>query len=187
VATTWTRLKTWVTGEVLTAADQNSEFNRGVTSFNDAFSVSTGHDHDGANSKLVSYTSLSDKPNDLNAFMFPIVGVLVVADNAAAAWHRAMETGTIVEVQAAIQTPSSGTPADVILDVETSADGTTWGSIWTAGARLTITGGDKLATTTTITTPTVTKGDVLRLNVDQIGGTVAGSDLTVNVIYSLTL
>ena len=185
MATTWVRLKTWVAGEVLSAADQNAEFNRGLTTFNDAFDVSTGHDHDGTNSKLMSYVSLNDKPSDLNAYVMPVVGVLTVVDDAAAVWHRIMETSSIVEVQAAIKTAPTG--ANIILDVETSSDGSSWSSIWDPGDRLSIVATNKLANTTTITTPTVTKGHVLRVNVDQIGSTVAGSDLTVNVVAQTTL
>jgi hypothetical protein len=185
MATTWSRLKTWVAGEVLTAADQNAEFNRGVTTFNDAFDITTGHDHDGTNSKLIDYVTLTSKPVDLNAYVMPVVGVLVVGDDAGAVWHRVMETSTIVEVQAAIKTAPTG--ANIILDVETSADGSSWSSIWTAGNRLNIVAGAKLANTTVIDTPTITKGHVMRVNIDQIGSTIAGSDLTVNVIAQTTL
>ncbi len=185
MATTWSRLKTWVAGEVLTAADQNAEFNRGLTTFNDAFNISTGHDHDGVNSKAVDYVSLTSKPSDLNMYVFPVVGVLTVVDDAGAVYHRIMETSTIIEVQAVVKT--APTDANVIIDIETSADVSSWSPIWSSGARLNIVDGDKLANTLVITTPTITKGHVMRINIDLVGSTVAGADLTVNVIAQTTL
>lgn len=177
---TWVRLKTWIVGEVLTAAALNAEFNQGVTAFNDALNITTGHDHDGIDSKLISYLNLQDRPNDRNNYVLPVTGTLVVAADAAPLWHRVFETSTIEEVQAVVKTAPTG--ANIILDIETSTDGSSWSSIWTAGNRLNIVAGAKLANTTTIDTPSLTKGNLIRLAVDQIGSTIAGADLTVNLI-----
>jgi hypothetical protein len=183
--TTWARLKIWIAGEVLTAADLNAEFNRGVTSFNDAFNTSTGHQHTGSDSATISYLNLSDKPTDTNTFVFPVTGTLVVAADSTAVWHRIPETGTVQEVQAVVKTAPTG--ANIILDVETSPDGAVWTSIWLTANRLNIGTGVKLANTLQIDTPALTKGNLMRLAVDQIGSTIAGADLTVNVIYTATL
>lgn len=177
MATTWSRLKTWV-AEVLTAADLNAEFDQGVNAFNAAFDINTGHDHDGANSKAVSYLSLNDKPTDKNAYIFPVTGSMAVGADRAPLHHEAIEAGTILEVRAVVKTAPTG--AALIIDINVGGV-----SIWDSGVnRLQIAAGATAGSTTTIDNPGIVKGDLLKIDVDQVGSTVAGADLTVYLIYA---
>lgn len=88
--------------------------------------------------------------------------------------------GEIVEVVAYAETAptmGAGSGDAVIIDLE--VDGTT---IWTGGGnRLAIEHGDNRGSTTTIDVPEVSKDQDIMLNIDQVGDTVAGSDLSVMV------
>lgn len=176
--TVWSRVKTWVSDEILTAADLNAEFDEGVNEFNAAMNETTGHDHDGVNSKEVSYLSLTDKPTDKNAYLFPLTGSLVEGADVAPLHHEAMESGTILEVRVVVKTAPTG--ADLIFDI--NVDGT---SIWNSGVdRVRVVAGATAGSTTTITNTSITKGDLIKIDVDQIGSTIAGADATVYLIYA---
>lgn len=179
--TVWNRLKTWVSDEILTAADLNAEFDQGRTAFNSTMDETTGHDHDGVNSKAVSYLSLSDKPSDKNAYVFPITGSLAVGSDLAPLHHDAMETGVLTEVRARLKTAPTG----AALKIDINVGGT---SIWNSGNdRLSVSAGQLTGSTTTITNTTITKGDKLTIDIDQVGSTVAGADLIVYLIYTAAL
>lgn len=52
-------------------------------------------------------------------------------------------------------------------------------SIFGAGTKLELPAGSEIANTTTFENPRVNEGDILRLDVDQVGATTAGQDVTV--------
>ena len=186
-ATTWVRSKVWIAGNVLTAADLNGEFNIGVTAFNGAFNTTTGHDHDGVNSKTMSYAALVDKPVDRNAFVFSSVGTLTTGNDKNPIWLIVHEACTLKEVFAVLKTAPTGQA--VIVDIDVSSDnGSTWTSIWDSGVnRLNVSAGNNAASTVTINNPALAKADVLRMDIDQKGSVVAGSTITVEAIYEVTL
>lgn len=181
-ATEWTRLKVWVASEVLTAADLNAEFNRGLNTFNDAFNVTTGHDHDGVDSALISYLDLQDKPTDSNAYVFSKLGSLSVGTDVSPLIVPAFETMTLTKVLALVRT--AATDADIIIDI--NDDGV---SIWDSGAnRLQIPAGStSVVSTTTINNPSVAANSKLTLDIDQVGSTIAGADLIVLLVYTAEL
>ena len=83
--------------------------------------------------------------------------------------------GTITGVYGYVGTAPTG--ANAIIDI--NVDGT---SIWNSGAnRFTIMAGNTSANQTTINNPTITAGQVVTMDIDQIGSSVAGSDLTINI------
>lgn len=176
------RVKVWIVGEQLSAADLNAEFNNLVNFINtELVDTSTGHEHDGVDSKAVSYTDLTDKPSDRNAFVFPVTGSLTEGADKAPLWHEAFENMTLTEVRAVCKTAPTGQA--IIIDI--NDDGT---SIWNSGAeRLQIAAGTTSGSTTTITNTSVGKGSIITLDIDQIGSGTAGANLTVYLIYTIQL
>lgn len=88
-------------------------------------------------------------------------------------------TGEIVKAFAYVKTAPTG--ANLIFDI--NLNGTT---IWsTQGNRLTVSAGQNSASTTTFNTTAVTEGDRLTIDIDQVGSTVAGQDITVQLLMRL--
>lgn len=54
----WTTPKTWTTGELVTAAMLNEQVRDNEVWLKDQFHVSTGHDHDGSDSKVIPWTNM---------------------------------------------------------------------------------------------------------------------------------
>jgi hypothetical protein len=81
---------------------------------------------------------------------------------------------TILEAHARVQTAPSG--AAIIVDVNRNGN-----SIWTAAQRLTIPAGQTKATTNVFTVTSLSVDDELSLDIDQVGSTVAGADLAVQI------
>lgn len=129
-----------------------------------AFSTSTGHDHDGTNSKAIP-----------RGFVFTVTGALVTGTSLAPLLI-ATQTLTITKVYVNVKT--APTDADLIIDI--NKNGT---SIWnsTQANRATISDGATSGTQTSFDTTSLSEGDILTLDIDQIGSTVAGADLTVVV------
>lgn len=174
------RVTVWEFLAVLTSAALNNEFQNIVDYINTVVLGDTSHIHDGADAAKISYLNLLDKPSDKNAFIFPITGNLTAGVDKAPLKHEMWETGTIVEVRAVCKTAPTGQA--IIIDI--NDDGS---SIWNAGARLQIGVGSTAASTTVITNPTVEKSSILTIDLDQVGSGASGADLTVYVIYQVTL
>lgn len=87
--------------------------------------------------------------------------------------HRAL---TIVKAYAYLKTGPTG--ADLIVDI--NKNGT---SIWNAtpANRLTVSAGNTEGTQTSFDTTSLAEGDTLTIDVDQVGSTVAGADLLVQL------
>jgi hypothetical protein len=110
---------------------------------------------------------------------FGVAGSLSTGDDKTG-WLHLAENAEVMEVEAFAKTAPTG--AAIWLEIEYSTDnGSSWaGSVVTA-ANLQIAAGSKNGNTTVITTPHMNDGYLLRLNIDQVGSTIAGSDLTVFV------
>jgi hypothetical protein len=90
-------------------------------------------------------------------------------------------TGTIVKVFAKVGTAPTG--AAILVDL--NYNGTT---IWTGGTnRINIAVSTNSDTETTFSTSAVTEDGYLTCDIDQIGSTIKGSDLTVFVLVRYTL
>lgn len=182
------KTKTWVDNENVTYTDLNGNFDTIYNEFNGnienanidasaaiaeskiSFNTSTGHDHDGTDSKLI--------PAVIGV---PVTGTLVVSTDPAF-WIPIRATRTITEAYAVVKTAPTGD--DIIIDIERSTDsGSTWTSIWntTPANRLTISASSKTSSQTSFDTTSLSSGHLLRIAVDQIGSTVAGADLTVTI------
>lgn len=84
---------------------------------------------------------------------------------------------TITKAYAFVKTVN--TEADLIIDINKGGS-----TIWsTQGNRLTIPAGDAdgIATQTTFNTTALAENDTLTLDIDQVGSTIPGSDLTVEI------
>ena len=102
-----------------------------------------------------------------------IAGTLTTGANKSAEFVYRGPTGTIKRADAHVQT--APTDADIICDINKNGV-----SIWTTQAnRVTIVAGATSGTQTTFNTTTIADGDILTLDIDQVGAAVAGSSLTV--------
>lgn len=174
------RQHVWSFLEGLASAALNLEFQNIVDYINNTVLGTTSHVHDGVDAAKVSYINLLDKPTDNNAFVFPITGNLTTGTDKAPLKHEMWETGTIIEVRLVCRTAPTGQA----IRIDINDDGA---SIWIAANRPSISAGATSGSTTTIDNPTIAKGSILTIDVDQIGSGVAGADLTVYVIYQVTL
>lgn len=148
----------------------NIKSDAGIVESKLAFSTSTGHDHDGVNSKLIPRTILDT-----------VIGTLTVNTDPSP-WIIASQAMTISKVYGIVKTAPTG--ASILIDIEKSTDnGATWTSIWntTPGNRLTIAAGSRNGSQTSFDTTAVAEGNLLRIAVDQVGSTVPGANLTVAI------
>jgi hypothetical protein len=87
----------------------------------------------------------------------------------------AEQSGTISEIRLELETTSAG--ADVKIDINVN------GSSILSSA-LTISAGANSASTTSIASPSIVKGDKISWDIDQIGSTIPGAKLSILIIYS---
>lgn len=174
------RVTTWSDNQVLTASALNGEFNNILNDYNGAITNAnisaaaaiseskitfsgSGHGHTGGSdgkviSKQVSYGSL-------------IPGTPAVANDLGIN-PRVRATTTATRISAYARTAPTG--ADLIVRVQNITQGNTV-------ATLTITASTQSATTTSMTSASLASGDFLRFDVTQIGSTVAGANITVQL------
>lgn len=178
---TVTKPTTFADGTIPTAAQFNgdfdtiySEFNGSITNANIsasaaiaesklAFNTSTGHDHDGSDSKLIQVN---------RAFVWFISGTLTTGTSQGPR-YIAPQAMTIVKAWLIVRT--APTSAAILIDINKNGS-----TIWsTQGNRATVAAAATTGNTTTFNTTALAAGDYLDLDIDQIGSSVAGVDLTV--------
>lgn len=176
-----TKPTTFVDNTVPTAAQFNGDFDTIYTEFNGsitnanisasaaiaesklAFNTSTGHDHDGTDSKLISVN---------RGFVWYESGTLTTGTNKGVR-YVVPQAMTIVKCWLRVRTAPTG--AALIIDI--NKNGTT---IWTTqGNRGQIAAAGSSNSTTTFDVTSLAAGDYLDLDIDQVGSTVAGADLTI--------
>jgi len=108
-----------------------------------------------------------------STFVFSVSGTLEVATGKIKL--IALRDCTITSITAIVDTA----PTDASLIVDINIDGTT--IFTTQGNRPTITTGNTEDLSSTPDVTSITAGDVLTCDIDQIGSTVAGKDLVVTV------
>lgn len=110
-------------------------------------------------------------------YVFPVSGVLIV-DTDVSPTIIVPNAVTIEKVFAYVKTAPSG--ADILIDI--NVNGT---SIWAAtqANRVTIPDGasDQAYSQTSFDTSSLSEGDLITMDIDQIGSSTAGSDLTVEI------
>ena len=110
-------------------------------------------------------------------FVFTVTGTLVTGTSLTPALI-AVDSLTIVQAYAYVKTVNTG--ASLVIDI--NKNGT---SIWnsTPANRLTIAASDadKYATQTIFDTTALSEGNILTLDIDTVGSTIAGADLTVEL------
>lgn len=151
-----------------------NEFNGSITNANISasaaiaeskisFNTSTGHDHDGVDSKLIAVN---------RGFAWYVAGTLATGANQGPR-YVVPQAMTIVKAWLIVRTAPTG--ANLLIDI--NKNGTT---IWTTqGNRGSIVATATTGNTTTFDVTSLTAGDYLDLDTDQVGSTVAGVDLTV--------
>lgn len=177
-----TKTKTWADNEGVNYDDMNANFDTLYNKFNTglinedvksdaaivesklAFNTSSGHDHDGVNSKAIP-----------KGFVFTVTGTLTTGTSVSPLLV-AVGSQTISKVYVNVKTAPTG--ASILVDI--NKNGT---SIWntTQANRATIAAGSTSGTQTSFDTTSLVEGDVLTVDIDQVGSTVAGADLTIVV------
>jgi len=171
----------FVDGTVPTAAQFNGNFNTIVNEFNGsisnanissgaaiaeskvAFNTSTGHAHNGTDAKLIAVN---------RAFAWYVEGNLVTGTNFGPR-YVAPQALTLVKCWLIVRTAPTG--AAILIDLNKNGS-----TIWSTQAnRATIAAAATSGNTTTFNTTALAAGDYLDLDIDQVGSTVAGVDLTV--------
>jgi|GEM_PF-2980581 hypothetical protein len=129
-----------------------------------AFDTSSGHDHDGTDSKAIP-----------RGFAFSVVGTLSTGTSQTPALI-ALQAMTISKVYANVKTAPTG--ASILVDI--NKNGT---SIWatTQANRLTVAAAATTGTQTSFDTTALAEGDILTIDLDQVGSSVAGADITITV------
>lgn len=171
-------------GTIPTAAQFNGNFNAIINEFNGnisnanisptaaiaesklAFNTSTGHSHNGVNSRLIQVN---------RAFVWFISGVQATGTNKSVR-YIVPEAMTITKAWASVRTA----PTTQALIVDINKNGT---SIWNAtqANRLQIAAAVTTGTQTSFDTTALAAGDYLDLDVDQVGSGTLGSDLTITL------
>jgi len=114
----------------------------------------------------------------LPTFTFTITGTLTTGTNLTPALiaHNAL---TIEKAYAYVKTAPTG--ASIIVDI--NVNGTSiWGA--TPANRLTVAAAAQTGSQTTFDTTSLVEGDILTVDLDQVGSTVAGVDLTIELKWS---
>lgn len=144
--------------------NDNIAANAAIAESKISFNTSTGHSHNGTDSKAIP-----------KAFVFSVTGTLATGTSVAPLLV-ALATQTISKVYVNCKTAPTG--ADIIIDI--NKNGT---SIWntTPANRATIAAGATSGTQTSFDTTSLSEGDILTVDIDQIGSTVAGADITIIV------
>lgn len=124
-----------------------------------AFDTTSGHSHNGSDSKLIQVN---------RGFGFYITGTPSVTNDLS--WNpTAPQAVTAVKLWAKCKTAPTG--ATLIIRVYNITQSAVVGSVSIVASATT-------GNTTSFTTPAIAAGDVLRVDVTQIGSTVAGADIS---------
>ena len=128
-----------------------------------AFDTSGGHNHNGTNSKLIQVN---------RAFSWFVSGTLTTGTNFGARYIVPQDM-TIKKCWLIVRTAPTG--ASIIIDINKNGS-----TIWTTQAnRASIAASATSGSTTTFDVTALTAGDYLDLDIDQVGSSTAGADLTV--------
>lgn len=124
----------------------------------------------------------------IHSFLFMIPSTATVGTNKLGAHIIVPFDCQLVKARANAGTAPTG--ADLIFDINYDPSGGVDGggfTIWsTAGNRLTITAGNATASTTTFNHTGLAAGGTLTIDIDQVGSTVAGKDLSVILVVRKT-
>ena len=136
----------------------------GISESKLAFSTSTGHSHDGVDSKAIP-----------KGFAFAVAGTLTTGTSVTPLLI-ATQAQTISKVYVNVKTAPTG--ASIKVDINKNGI-----SIWntTQANRVVIADGATSGTQTSFDTTALVEGDVLTVDIDQVGSTTAGADITVTV------
>lgn len=133
-----------------------------------AFDTTSGHSHNGTDSKLITVN---------RGFAWWIDGTLIAnASTRLFARYVVPQNMTITKAWAQVETAPTG--ADLLIDIY--LNGT---SIWASNPsnRLTVAASDTTGNRTSFDTTAITAGNYLDIYIDQVGSTVAGAGLAVTL------
>lgn len=142
--------------------NNNIKASAGILESKIAFNTSTGHTHNGTDSKAIP-----------KGYGSTVVGTLTTGTSVTPV-HVVIADQTITKAYANVKTAPTG--ASILIDI--NVNGT---SIWatTQANRLAIAAGATSGTQTSFDTTSLSENDVLTIDLDQVGSTTAGADLTI--------
>lgn len=151
--------------------NDNIKSGAGITESKIGFNTSTGHNHDGVNSKAIP-----------KGFVWTINGTLTTGDGQGIPL-TVIADQTINKAWLNVHT-TAPTGAAIIVDIEKSTDGgANWTSIWQTNTanRVSIAAGSRTGTQTSFDTTSLSAGNLVRANIDQVGSSVSGVGLTITL------
>lgn len=177
---TVTKTKTWADNENVRYDDMNSNFDTLYSVVNGnldndnvksganiaesklSFNTTSGHNHDGTNSRAIP-----------KGYAVAITGTLTTGTSLTPAMI-VVTSQTITKAYAYVKTAPVG--ASILIDI--NKNGT---SIWNSnqGNRLAITSSSTSGSQTSFDTTSLSEGDILTFDVDQVGSSTSGADLTI--------
>jgi len=129
--------------------------------------------YDAAPGEWIQFSSLG--AFEQMQFYFGVDGTIAVGDDQTL-WLIAGQAVTAIEAYAAIKTAPTG--AALTIEIEKSSNlGGAWSTV-VSSAALQIAAGAQEGEATGLSV-SIAKNDILRINIDQVGSTVAGADLSV--------
>jgi len=177
-----TKPKAWADNENVTYTDLNNTFDTIYNDYNGsisnanisssaaiveskiAFDTSAGHDHDGVDSKAIP-----------KALVFTITGTLTTGTSSAPVL---VSTGSMTISKAYLNVKTA--PTGQAIKVDVNKNGT---SIWntTQSNRVSVAAGATSGTQTSFDTSSLSEGDVITVDIDQVGSSNPGADLTITL------
>lgn len=174
--------KTWADAENVNYTDLNTNFSDIYNEFNGnienanikssaaiaeskvAFNTSTGHSHDGTDSKAIP-----------KGFVWTIEGIV---DTGTSVTPALIATGPMTLSKWYLNIKTAPTGASLIIDI--NKNGT---SIFNThqSYRPTLTASSTSSSGINFDTTSLVEGDILTIDVDQVGSTVQGSDITITL------
>jgi hypothetical protein len=133
-------------------------------------------------------TGVANSAVDSNGYIFPQTLLFALSGTRSTGtdlngWVIAPCAGKFVK--AAIIAKTAPTGAALICDIlKSSNNGASWASLWAAtpANRVQLAAGSRNGNQTAFDTSTFAAGDLLRIDIAQVGSTVAGADLTVSLL-----
>lgn len=117
-----------------------------------------------------------------NSATFALAGSLTVGNDVTSNWYICQQAGTFTKAFAIAKAGPTG--AALIFDIlKSSNNGSTFTSLWasTPANQIQIAAGQVAGSQTSFDTTTYAAGDLLRIDVNQVGSTIAGANVTVKL------
>lgn len=178
------KTKTWAAGNTVAAADLNGNFDTVYQLVNGQIDNANIKSAAGIAETKIDFATPAAHTHYWKAIVWNIPSYLYVdAEASPAGIFRAPTAKTLTACYLNIETAPTG--ADLIIDIlkwDTVSE--TWISLWATNTenKPTIADGAVSGNTTDFDTTAIVAGDLLKIMIDQVGSTVSGANLSIELI-----